>query len=182
MIVYTPLSIHGYELCHPINEADFETINKQINGEHRQTTWKPISAKIITKDQGQKLVLSDSPWLGSHALIFRSSAIEILGEILKKHGELLDLHCTGADISIYNPTMVLDALDESESSVLRFENGRLMRINRYALRDVIKGVHIFKIPNLRVSPTFVSDCFVESWKSSGLKGLEFKKVWKQTRA
>jgi hypothetical protein len=40
----------------------------------------------------------------------------------------------------------------------------------------VADVHIFKIPNLRVSPTFVDEHVVQSWASAGLRGLEFNKV------
>lgn len=43
--------------------------------------------------------------------------------------------------------------------------------------DVIGEIDIFKIPNLRVSPTFLSQRFVDRWKASGLTGLEFEQVW-----
>ncbi len=43
--------------------------------------------------------------------------------------------------------------------------------------DVISGVDIFKIPSLRVSPTYVSERFVERVKAAGLRGLVFNKVW-----
>lgn len=178
MIVYTPVSSDGYELCHPINDDNFETINVLINGESRQGAWKPIETKIICEDEGQQLIESDSPWLGPHALIFRPSVIKKIGDLLREHGELLDLRCREAEVVIFNPTKVLNALDETKSSVLRFKDGRIMRINRYVLRpEVVQDAHIFKIPNLRVSPTFVSEHFVELWTSAGLTGIDFEKVW-----
>lgn len=52
-------------------------------------------------------------------------------------------------------------------------------IQRYAFRaDVIGEVAVFKIPNLRVSPTYLSQRFVDRWKASGLQGLEFREVWR----
>lgn len=178
MIVYTPFSLDGYELCHPVNEEDFETINILINGKPRQETWSPIDTRLVSEDEGQELIESDSPWLGSHALVFRPAVIDRIGDLLREYGELLDLRCREADIIVFNPTMILDALDEKRSSVLRFNDGRIMRINRYVLRlEVVQDVHIFKIPNLRVSPTFVSEYFAELWNSARLRGLEFKKVW-----
>jgi len=79
---------------------------------------------------------------------------------------------------MYNPTRVIDALDEDASSVLRFSGGRIMRINRHVFRpEVVKGIDVFKIPNLRVSPTYVSQRFGDLWNSADLKGLEFKQVW-----
>lgn len=176
--VYTPLGQNGFELCHPVGKDDFELINVEINGAPRQSCWKPISIRLIREDGGQKLAVSDSPWLGTHALIFRSDAIEALGPILQENGELLPLACPEVDLWVYNPTRVIDALDEGASSALRFNGGRIMMIQRYVfVAAVIREVDVFKIPNLRVSPTFLSHRFVDRWKASGLNGLEFKRVW-----
>lgn len=176
--IYTPLGLDGYELCHPVSQYGFERINVEVKGTPVGASWRPISMRIIHEDEGQKLAPSDSPWLGSHALIFRTSAVEALAPMLRKHGELLPLRCAKANVVLYNPTCVLDALDESASSVLRFGDGRIMMIQRHVFRaDVVGNIGIFKIPNLRVSPIFVSHRFVQQWKASGLKGLKFKQVW-----
>ena len=177
MIIYTPLGLDDYELCHPVDPDDFETITDQINGQPRQKTWTPIAMTLIHEDEGRTLLPSDAPWLGSWALIFRPSAILALGALLREYGELLPLQCSEAKLSIFNPTQVVDALDEERSSVSRFDDGRLMRIKRYELRpDAIRGVEIFKIPNRRVSRTFVGQQFVDLWNQAGLKGLTFEQV------
>jgi hypothetical protein len=176
--IYTPLGLDGYELCHPVSQDDFETINVEVSGTRRQSSWKPIPMRLIREDEGQELVMSDSPWLGAHALIFRPSVVEALGPMLQEYGELLPLACSEADVVMYNPTRVIDAFDEAASSVLRFSGGRIMLIQRHVFRaDVVGEIDVFKIPNLRASPTFLSHRFVDRWKASGLKGLEFKQVW-----
>jgi hypothetical protein len=180
MKIYEPSSSETNELCHPLNPDEFEKIDVLINGTPRLVDWKPISMEIIREDGGRKFLESDSPWLGGHALIFRPRAVAALGSLLRAHGELLQLLCGGADVVLYNPTRLLDALDEAASSVRRFTTGRIMWIDRYVFRPaVIEGIDIFKIPNLRVSPTFVSQRFVDLWTTAGLKGLEFKQVWAQ---
>jgi hypothetical protein len=79
---------------------------------------------------------------------------------------------------MYNPTRVVEALDEPASSVIRFSDGRIMMIQRHVFRaDVIGETDVFKLPNLRVSPTFLSQRFVDRWEASGLKGLDFERVW-----
>jgi hypothetical protein len=176
--IYTPVGLNGYELCHPVGQDDFERINVEVNGTPALSGWMPIPMRIVREDEGQELVLSDSPWLGAHALIFRSGVVEALGTMLRDYGELLPLACSEADVVVYNPTTVIDALDEAASSVLRFSGGRIMMIQRHVFRaNVIGEIDIFKIPNLRVSPTFLSQRFVDRWKASGLNGLEFKHVW-----
>lgn len=176
--IYTPLGRDGYELCQPSAQSDFETVNILVNGMPRHPNWKPISMRLIHEDEGKNLIPSDSPWLGAHALIFRQKAIERLGATLQQYGELLPLQCPDEELVVYNPTRLVDGLDEEQSSILRFSSGKIMLIKQYAFREsVIKELDVFKIPNLRVSPTFVSHRFVEQWKSSGLVGLDFKQVW-----
>jgi len=178
MEVYVPLSAEGFELCHPQHKEDFETFNTQINGMPRQMTWRPIPVRLVHEDEGRKLAPSDSPWLGSHALIFRQPPINQLAALLKRHGELLPLACSEADLFVFNATRIDDALDEQASAVTRFSTGRLMRVSRYAFRTTaVSGADIFKIPNLRISPTFVSERVVEAWSLAGLRGLVFNKVW-----
>jgi hypothetical protein len=182
MIYYEPQPSDGYELCHPIEDEGFETINTLINGYKRLSSWKKIGMKLIHEDAGKKLKPADSPWLGSHALIFKRKAIECVGYLLKEFGELLPLNSHEDKVYLYNPTILLDALDEARSSLLRFSDGRIMGINKYEFYpNVIEGMHIFKIPNLRVSPTFVSERFVNFWHESELTGLEFKAVYKINR-
>jgi hypothetical protein len=118
--------------------------------------------QIIRKDEGRVLSVSDSPWLGSHAFFFRTHAIEVLEPLLSQHGELLPVHCEDAEVLLFNPTRVLDALDEGASNIRRFGDGRVMKVNEYVFHpEVVRDTHVFKIPNLRVSPTFISEHFVE---------------------
>jgi hypothetical protein len=176
--IYTPLGLDDFELCHPINGQDFERINLEINGAPRQSSWEPIPMRLVHNDEGRRLLKSDSPWLGAHALIFRENAIHLMGSTLRAHGELLPLACSEADLWIYNPTFVIDALDEASSSIQRFHNGRIMWIQQHVFRARVLGdVEVFKIPNLRVSPTFFSHRFVDRWHASGLTGLEFIQEW-----
>jgi hypothetical protein len=133
--------------------------------------------KIVTEDEGMKLAESDSPWLGAHALIFKSRVLGHLGDMLREFGELLPISCAGEDLHIYNPMRVVDALDEERSSLLRFKSGRLMGVTKYVLRaSAVQNVDVFKIPNLRVSPTFFSGRFVDAWNAAGLVGLNFDRI------
>jgi hypothetical protein len=176
--VYSVGRGEGYELCHPLDPDDFERINTLINGTERLPGWSPIPMRIIRKDEGKPLQESDSPWLGSHALIFRKAAIDPLKLVLEANGELLPLDAANVELRMYNPRHVVDALDETSSEVIRFSSGRIMMINRYVLKpEVIRTLAIFKLSCLRVSPTFVHQGFVDQWMASRLKGLHFREVW-----
>jgi hypothetical protein len=176
-VVYTPLPPDGYELCHPVSMSDFEVINEKVNGTPLRTGWTPLSMRVIRKDEGRELMVADSPWLGSHALIFRPRAVEALRPLLWENGELLPLTCS-EKVLMYNATRVVDALDEEASSLLRFSGGRIMMIKKHVFReDAVVDLDIFKIPNLRASSTFVSQRFVDQWKACNLRGLDFRPVW-----
>ncbi|HWU89493.1 MAG TPA: DUF1629 domain-containing protein [Kofleriaceae bacterium] len=176
--VYEPIGAEGFEFCHPERQDDFETFNVQVDGTRRRATWQSIPVHLVHEDRGKKLAASDSPWLGSHALILRRSPIEKLGALLQEYGEILPLICEEAELFTFNATRILDALDEQASSVIRFSSGRIMHVSRYVFRpEVIGDTDIFKIPNLRVSPTYVSERVVQAWASGGFRGLVFNKVW-----
>lgn len=176
--IYEPGIMERYEWCNPRNPAEYERFILEIDGTPRTATWKPIPVKLLHEAARQKMLRSDSPWHGSCSLIFRKTAIDKMKPLLEEYGELLPLECPEAELWVYNPTVVLDALDKKASEGSRFADGRLMIIDKYVFYpDVVKGVDIFKLANERASSTFVTDRFVDLWKSSGLIGLRFDKLW-----
>jgi len=179
MRIYKPLGSEHFEDCHPVNGDDYETLNVTLNGAPVGDTWRSPAMHMIRKDGRKKLAVSDAPWLGSKALIFRPRVIAAMGELLRDYGELLPLACNEPDLVIFNVTRVIDALDEQASTIARFpSSGRIMAIERYVFHpEIVAGVDIFKIPTMRFCPTFVSDRFVEAWTSAGLRGLDFPLVW-----
>ncbi len=178
MSVYRPIPLDGYELCHPLYDADFETIDHLIDGESREPEWNPIAMKLIREDEGHELLESDAPWLGSHALVFNTKAVSAMGQLLRKSGELLPLHCSAAELVIFNATHVLDALDEAASSVELLDDGRILWVKRFAfLPAAICDVNIFRCSNLDSREVFVCEAFVERWQSAELRGLEFERLW-----
>jgi hypothetical protein len=58
--IYEPTYRPGYELCHPVDMDDFETIRVLLNGVVRGATWTPLRMEIIREHEGKKLSESDS--------------------------------------------------------------------------------------------------------------------------
>ncbi len=121
----------------------------------------------------------DYPCLMLSLPVFSASAIEALEDLLDGSGEILPATCEGEQIFLFNVTNVIDALDESNSEVIRFDDcARLMRVDRYAfLSDKLKGSVIFKIPQFPTERVFVTNHFVERVKATLLKGFWFPRVW-----
>ncbi len=176
--VFIPRGQDGVELCQPVNESDYDSINLLVNGTPRSEEWTPLAMELIHEDNGTRLRRSSSPWLGKHALIFRSECFDVIGEYLKKHGELLLADSAESELYFFNPMNVSDSLNEEKSKIKRLKSGGIMTIESYIFNDqAIKDVHVFKIPNMQASPTFVSQAFVDRWCESELTGLDFELVW-----
>jgi hypothetical protein len=111
-------------------------------------------------------------------LVLTARAVHILGERLQGFGELLPLSCADAELYVYNPLHIVDALDEERSEIVRFSSGRVMRITRHVFRtEVLAGVPIFKIPQLTRGSIFVAAELVQAVKAAGLQGTNFERVW-----
>ena len=153
MTIYQPLVSEGYEWVNASCDADYEVV-RQLDGTSRVSTWKPIRVRRVNKDEGQAFKPSDFPWLGSHALVMRGSAVSALRDLLETHGELLPLVTSdGVELFVYNVKTV-DALDEANSSLEKFPGTeRIMLIKKVAfVASAIRGVEIFRIPH-RATPT-----------------------------
>ncbi len=178
MTIYLPRPSKDFELCHPKDDAHFHLIAELINGNCRMKDWKPINVELIKHDEGVYLKKSDSPWLGSHALIFKECVVESMRLFLENFGEFLPLENDECTLYLFNPFCMIDVLDQEKSKIQRFKDGRVMIILQYCfLKDKIQDTHVFKIPNLRTSPTFVSDNFVKLWTEYNFRGIEFEKIW-----
>jgi hypothetical protein len=177
--IYLPVPSENSELCHPVRNDDFEIFRTTLNGTSRRSTWLSPEMYLVRKDEGKELSMSDSPWLGQHALVLRRRAAAALEPLLSQYGELLPIACTEADLLVLNVTCVVDALNERESEIQRFSSSdRIMAIWRHVFRpELVADIDIFKIPVLRVSPIFVGERFVQAWISAGLSGLVFSEVW-----
>jgi hypothetical protein len=118
---------------------------------------------------------SDFPWLGEHVPFLRKPAVEALGHILLKYGQLLPVR--GEEVWLFNATTVLDALDHERSQIVYFDDGDILAIERHVFdRGRIGTAEVFKLP-MRASPVFVTDSFVEQVRSAGLRGVSFKALW-----
>jgi hypothetical protein len=88
------------------------------------------------------------------------------------------LDCNQAELVLFNPLRMIDALDETASTLKRFRSGGIMHIQTYAFQaSAIKDTQLFKIPNLHPSPLFAGEEFVKHWHDAGLRGSAFRQIW-----
>lgn len=179
MRVLNPGPSENSEWVVPLDSRDFESLT--FDGTPRSKDWVPIRVeRVVETEHGQQLVKSDFPWLGSGKLALRQRATELLAPALEPYAELLPLEW---DVPIWavNVLTVVDALDEDRSTLVRFDSGRIMRVERYAFRkEVVDDLLVFKVPQLARSAVFVSSAFVELVERSGLTGIEFRLLWESS--
>jgi hypothetical protein len=176
--IFRVVPSQDYDLCQPAAGKNFFELDALLNGARRTPSWIPFPMEIVRVDEsGRKLIAGDAPWYASRALVFRPSPVIAIGGYLEQFGELLPLKCADADVSIYNVTRVIDALDEENSTLVRFDNGRIMYAKTHAFHaDIIRGVDIFKVPKLG-SAIYVGEGFVDRWNAHHFRGLSFEPIW-----
>jgi hypothetical protein len=172
---FKPMPKDSFETMTALDAGSAEIFNL-FNGSS-QIHWAPaiIKVKLVAEENGRKLKPSDFPWFCSHVLVMKRKPHDVLADIFANNGELLPLELKDeTELWAFN-SQVIDALDEDKSSVVRSRDaGRITHIEKPVfIESKLSCVDLFRLP-FRASPIYVSERFVERYKSTGLGGLEFK--------
>lgn len=175
--ILQPAVAEGFEWALPVDEGDFEVF-RSFDGRSRVASWEPIRMRLITvDDKGLSLRRAELPWLGEHVLILRDQAIESVGAVLARYGELLPLECAEARLAVFNATQILDAIDEERSDLIRFGSGRLMKIVHPVFREGIEETGVFKWGMDPVGPIYFARSVAERISATGHSaGTDFVNV------
>lgn len=99
---------------------------------------------------------------------------------LDASGQWLALECAEAPYWLFNVTHSVDALDESKSELIRFDDGRIMRIAQFAFQpERLRGQLIFQLPQRPGAPNLVTQDFVDLVHEHGLTGFSFRLLWSE---
>jgi len=161
------------------SENDWATV-RRFDGRSLSTSWTAPIVEIFRDDKhNRNLPPSDFPALVPGVPVFSLRALNVLKDVLEKNGETLQLSCSEGEYYAFNVTTFIDALDESNSEIERFESsGRIMRVLRYAFfGNRLGGATIFKIPQFPRSEVYVTDQFCKMVMDNGLVGFKFVKIW-----
>ena len=107
---------------------------------------------------------------------FSERAVQALGDMLSRNGEPAPIKMNEAmQYYGFNPTRIVDVVDEEKSTIAYFSSGRLMDIDHYVLRADAKELPpIFRIPQLVRNTTYVSDEFIARVNECKLTGFRFQ--------
>jgi hypothetical protein len=180
MRVFVPSVDEGHEWVAPVDDAHFHVL-RTLGEEKIATQWQPTPVRLITVDEnGDRLQEADMPWLGSHALVLRKRALDVLGDVLREDSEFLPLANEEAELWLVHVwRTVASALDPNRSEIVRFpSSGRIMKVGKPRFRpEVLNGFHCFKLREFPRGPTYVTDEIVTRADDALLSGARFRQVW-----
>lgn len=117
-------------------------------------------------------------YVGPGNLICQANVVAALPAKAREEVEVLPLDIKGHDVRLLNVINVIDCLDESRSDITRFKSGRVLLINKYVFDEGrLRGVYLFKIPQLLRTEVYATDLFRSFIDEHGFTGLEFKQLW-----
>lgn len=154
---------------------DIVEFNRRFDGRSLKKVW---TGKEKFGFVAPRLPKGDTPGLSSHIPVFNQKAAKALADFVDPSGELLPITCGGEKFFLFNVTRLVSALDETNSDLERFSDGRIMLIRRYAFRTAkLSSVIVFKLPQKPLACAYVTDPFVQRVKAAGLRGFKFRQVW-----
>jgi hypothetical protein len=169
------------ECLQPVNKGEFELL--VFDGKPRAGSWTPVAMKRL-KDfgDGRPVRPVDFPsGSGGGDLPMTDTARKKIGPYLEKYGEFLPLTCDEGKFWTFHVTHFVDALDEDASDVLRASDDPdyILMILKHVFRpERLTSDWMFKLPQSHGrGPFYVTDPFVNLIRTSGLSGLEFKRIW-----
>jgi hypothetical protein len=147
----------------------------RFNGNPIKHGWK---GKERFRFVPANLPKGDTPGFSGSIPVFNRNAVNALSDMLEPNGELLPITCEGEDYFLFNVTRLVNALDEENCDLERFDDGRIMTIDHYSFfKERLRGEVVFKLPQKPLSWVYVTDPFVLKVNATGLRGFKFPLVW-----
>jgi hypothetical protein len=146
------------------------------------TSWRPF--KVIRTPEGSPENLTKP--LGDRAaiearydpMVLSRKALDALLPHIGHLGQVLPLTFDECEYFFFNITNVIDAVDLDASEIVRYPDGGLSRIKRYAFKpQAVRDQLLFKIPQRPKLFAFCTDRFVKLVQDAKLTGFGFEKVW-----
>jgi hypothetical protein len=111
---------------------------------------------------------------------FSDRAKSVLGPRIDNLGQWIALECTEAPYWLFNVTHTVDALDEDRSELIRFDDGRVMRIAQFCFHpEKVLNELLFHVSQGPGVPNLVTQDFVDLIHEHGLTGFSFRLVWSE---
>ena len=144
--------------------------------------WTPVAMHLLREEDGVTLAEADAPWFGSHCLILRRAAAELIEPLTAGQAELLPLICDDADLWLLHAIECRDALDPDESDLVRFSAGRIMTVRKHVFDPkALRGARCFRDSKTPRGPLYLAGDVVDVLLDAGISGFHPKLVWEDPR-
>ncbi|MCX7841375.1 MAG: hypothetical protein N2559_18220 [Anaerolineae bacterium] len=139
--------------------------------------WTPMRVELWEYEGEERKPLGDFPGLAIIPLSISARALKLLHPLVKDNTETLNLITEPPLGKFYALNIFFaDCLDHSRSVLVRYTDGEIMDVDKYAFRpNCLEGKHIFRLPEVWTY-VFVDDVFKQAVEQNGLEGLVFYKV------
>jgi hypothetical protein len=166
----------NYQMLVPVDEQDYDGSNLWATGERKLSSWKAPEMRWSAKESSSESI-PDITRINPALYAFNERATQVLGPLLSEYGELLLLPVGGEVWSVFNPTNVVDCLDQEKSEwrIKRSgEKGRLIKatLNENKIGDEV----VFQIPEKAKSSLFCSNRLLKLVSDNQLTGLNFNPI------
>jgi hypothetical protein len=137
--------------------------------------------QVFTVEGDEEKPVSDFPSLPGGTLlpVFSERTLDALWHLIKGSVETAKLSWLGhRDQEIYAVfvTNVVDCLDRDKSKLAYFSSGKILDIITPVFKaEMLYQTHIFRLPDPKVSPVYLSDAFRQAVAEHNLRGLVFDK-------
>ncbi len=120
----------------------------------------------------------DTPAFDPTIPVFSRRAVNALADLLEPNGQLFSFMCQDEEYFLFNTTRLVDALDEDNCDLERFDDGRIWCIDRHAFFEKkLEGETVFKLRQRPLGRVYATDPFVQRVLETGLRGFSFPLVW-----
>jgi hypothetical protein len=147
---------------------DFEqSVRKLPSG---QGAWTPIPVEVVNPRDGRKALRATIPWWSTskNVLVLRDEAIESVGAVLARHGELLPVDGRNARMVLFSAPLVVDGLIEGESELHQSPGSFYVRLDRGVFdAELIGGLQAFVVPVGRGYDLFLTEELAREIEATG---------------
>jgi hypothetical protein len=172
--VYRPDADNYAGIGASANEHD-KIVDIHYNDQPLLGSWKPV---VFHGFDDNPVIEGDFPSLSDfwEIPVMSQRAWRVLRPLIEYCCEALPIeNHTGRPFTIIHVMDTVDCLDLDASEVERYADGRVMHIDRYALKeDMLKDKHIFKLPRESGRELLVNEVFRGAVERNNLEGLVFK--------
>ena len=174
----------GFECLFPVNDDDCSLF--YFEAQPLSNSWRPIKMELLKNDadldpRRRRRLLKESDFpMSCGELVLSQVAKDKIGPYLEQYGEILPLACDDRAFWVLNVTTSVDAFDVMNSQFIEEpDTGRMLMIHKHVFHPskLVGQPPIFKLSQQPYGSIYVMDSFIDMIKASGLKGLEFEKVW-----